>query len=228
MRHILLILAMSIGAKLAVADVGNCVRYHVEVEFKDSTSITGHLFLVEYLVTIPESEAELWETMSKSLRPNWTVLRSFHEVVLSNHVGQPVDSSMLAFNTCTEDDVVQFQLKDVQHIRILSIAPCGNDEASKEFYWNGNPIFSDLNAAEIELFRYARPYSTGFQIENDKYSYFMLIAEASEAELLALYQEVSHQLQQLDSNESFVKGFQSIKQKLRESNVVLICFQFPA
>jgi len=231
MKRILLILSLGIASKFAIADVGNCVCYHVEVQFKDSSSIIGHMFLLDYLLTIPQSDSELLETISKRFHTKWGVYTNLDEVVLSNHVGPWIDSSMLGFYVSTEDDIVRFQFEDVQRIRIIAIAYCGNDDASKGFYWNGiyPVVVDDLNADEVGWLMAEKPLSTGFQLRNDELSYFMLIAETSEEGLLALSQEVSHQLQQhLDSNEGFEQSFHSLKMTLRKKGAVLIRFGFPA
>lgn len=229
MKCSLLIVVLSLSSMAALADAGNCVRYYVEVEFKDSSSIIGHLFLLEYLTAIPEADAELWEAMNKYPRLQWELYRSLHEVVLSNHFGLPLDSTMLAFNACTAEDAVIFQMKDVKRIKILKVAPCRNDADSRGYYSKGiYPVMvSDLIADELELLTTGSPISNHFSLIDQELTYFILVAELNKEDMLAISQQVRTQLQSdMDSKKDRTNSFQILKQKLREKKIILLQFGF--
>lgn len=234
MRDLFIILLFTLGLFGKVfSDVGNCVKYEVEIQLMDGQKIRGFVYIGGYEKKFQFKETPFLDYL-KRINPSDTfhVFKNIRQLKFPT-TNEGTEKCEFRFNATTADNDIKVSKKKIRSIEVISYTVCNNcDDANEEtgYYSNGiHPaIITELNKTEIDLLQ-TKPIASvsfGHDIENNTERYWMISysADYKQPELEKLKKSFLVEADKLlRENKWYIvqDNYKTLKNGLRKKKIIL-------
>jgi len=234
MRYIIISILLSFGhAESVFADVGNCIKFNVDIQLTDGQRIMGFVYAGGYEKRFEFKDISFLDFL-KTNNPSDTlhVYTDIRQLKFPT-AKEGTENCQFHFDATTSENDLKISKKTIKTIKVISYTVCNNcdNPDEKEGYnWNGiyPAIITELTKTEIDLLQ-TMPKATvnfGHDIENNTDGYWM-ISYSSEHSLIELEKIKNEFLLEADrllkeNKWDIVQvNYKTLKNRLRTKKVIL-------
>lgn len=182
MRYLFIILLLTFGGfEKVFFDVGNCVKYDVDIQLIDGQKIRGFVYVMGYEKRFQFKDISFLDYLKKN-NPSDT-LDIFKKITQLKFpaTNDGNEKCRFHFDATTADNILKILKKKVKTINVISYTVCNNCDLADEeigYQWNGiyPTVITELTKDEIDLLQ-TKPAATisfGHDIEDNTDGYWMI------------------------------------------------------
>jgi hypothetical protein len=236
------VILIQVGAVAAFCDVGNCVRYKVDVGFENGGLLTGFNQVVSYEPLIETDDALFLAYLKKDLeRRNSESFLLYKRIQTIEFPRLGSQTHGFKYSAAVKKDIVSVKLEDVKEIQLHEICPCEHGDFSElkprppldkflihYHHW----IIEELTQGEIDLLQTEPAYmidrESPLSPEGiDRLVVFCYDPSITEAEFAQLASEFysslsSDQESRQKTWEEKIQCYEREKEKLRKKKIIVL------
>jgi hypothetical protein len=239
MRHIIIILLLTFGVfEKAFSDVGNCVKYEVEVGLNDGRAVRGFVFVVGYERKFTFTDITFLDYLKRTNPTDTLVLyKGIQRLKFPALTKAPGECEVL-FDAASPDNVIKIFKDKIKVIKVIKYGVCNNcDIANEKTGYNSNGIYPtviiELTKSEIELLQ-TKPLALvgfGHDVDDNTDGYWMMSynPQFDQTELEAIRNDFLLETNKLLKENNWDKvqvRYRTLKSELREKKIIVFKIEF--
>jgi hypothetical protein len=182
MRHIIIILLLTFGLfEKAFTDVGNCVKYEVDVGINDGRVVRGFVFVAGYERKFTFTDITFLDYLKRTNPTDTLVLyKSIRRLKFPALTRAPGECEV-HFEAASPDNVIKIFKGKIKVVKVIRYGVCNNcDIADEKTGYSSNGIYPtviiELTKSEIGLLQTKPLAQVGFghEVDNNTDGYWMM------------------------------------------------------
>lgn len=222
----------------AFSDVGNCVKYEVDVGLNDGRIVRGFVYVVGYERKFTFTDITFVDYLKRSNPTDTLVLyKNIQRLKFPTLTRAPGECEVL-FDAATPDNVTKILKSKIKRIKVVNYGVCNNCDVADEktgYYSNGiyPTVIIELTKSEIELLQ-TKPLALvgfGHDVDDNTDGYWMMSynPQYNQAELEGVRNDFLLETNKLLKENNWDKvqvRYRTLKNELRQKQIVLFKIEF--
>lgn len=236
MRHLFAILLTFGSFGKVFSDVGNCVKYEVDIKLTDDTNVRGFVYAVGYEVKLEFNDVTFLDYIKRNYPDTLKVFRNVRRLKYPKLTRAPGECETL-FDAVAPEDLLKILTKKIKSIKLINIGSCHNcDVVNGKIQYGSNGIYptviTELTKAEIDLLQTNPLATVGFGHNlDDNTTYWMMSYDEhyNQTQLERLRDEFLEETDKLLKENNWDKvqtRYRSVKSELRKAKIVVFKMEF--